>query len=126
MADRGPMAFHAYTSDARALANVQDYAAVRRLQWFNRGYMKAHQRGGLLVLSDLRMGSEPDYSFRFAVARREGGDWREIPPRQLQWPWEARRRLGAMWRRIWNAPATSSSTPSLPVEAGGSTERQLH
>ena len=67
--------------------------------------MKAQVREHELVLADLRMGAEPDYSFRFAVARKEAGGWKEIPPRQLQWPWEAGRRLGAMWHRIWNEPA---------------------
>lgn len=107
VADRGPMRFVAYRSDVQALQAVAGYGAVRRLRWFNRGFMKAEQRGGELVLSDLRMGAEPDYSFRFAVARREGAGWREIPPRQLQWPWAAARRLGDMWGRIWQSPPGS-------------------
>lgn len=104
VADRGPMRFHEYRSDKGALAAVRNYRAVEQLQWFNHGFMKAQQRGGLLVLSDLRMGSEPDYTFRFAVARQDGGNWREIAPQQLRWPWQATRRLNAMWRRIWNSP----------------------
>ena len=112
VADRGPMRFRHYPSDQAALAAVRDFRAVQRLAWFNRGFMKAHERDGRLVLSDLRMGVEPDYSFRFAVARREGMSWREMPPRQLGWPWEARRRLGAMWRRIWNPPPASPATGS--------------
>src|SRR5690606_15668561 len=35
--------------------------AVERLAWFNRGFMRAREVGGELVLSDLRMGHEPDY-----------------------------------------------------------------
>jgi inner membrane protein len=101
VADSGPIRFRAYGSDVRALEAVGDYPPVRRLLWFNRGFMKAEQREGKLVLSDLRMGAEPDYSFRFAVAAREGEGWREIPPEQLQWPWQASRRLPALWRRIW-------------------------
>ena len=53
---------------------------------------------------DLRTGAEPDYSFRFAVAERDGEAWRAIPVEQLQWPWQARRRLGETWLRIWHAP----------------------
>jgi inner membrane protein len=122
-ADRAAMEFREYRSDTRALHAVRDYAAVRRLDWFNRGFMKAQERDGQLVLSDLRMGAEPDYSFRFAVAQRTGEGWREIPPRQLRWPWEATRRLDAMWRRIWHAPSTSHSAPAPPVEAGRAAER---
>ncbi|MGO4777596.1 hypothetical protein AB4084_19165, partial [Lysobacter sp. 2RAB21] len=72
--------------------------------------MKAEERGGRLLLSDLRMGAEPDYSFRFAVAERDGESWREIEPEQLQWPWEAADKLPAMWTRIWNEPAVAADT----------------
>jgi inner membrane protein len=122
VADRGPMRLRAYASDVAALRDVGGYRAVDRLLWFNHGFVKAQQRGPLLVLSDLRMGAEPDYSFRFAVARRDGETWREIPPRQLRWPWEARRRLDAMWRRIWKAPPTPQSRPAARVEAGRAVE----
>lgn len=102
--DRGPMQFRAYRSDVPALQAVRGFPAVARLLWFNHHFVKAETRDGELVLSDLRMGAEPDYSFRFAVAARDGGGWRAIPVEQLQWPWQARRRLGAMWHRIWRQP----------------------
>jgi inner membrane protein len=122
VADRGAMRFAAHRSDAAALQAVRGYAAVDRLLWFNHGFAKAQRSGAVLVLSDLRMGAEPDYSFRFAVAAREEGGWKEIPPQQLRWPWEARRRLDAMWRRIWKAPPTSQSRPAARVEAGRAVE----
>src|SRR5690606_11741922 len=105
VADTRPIAFRHHASDVQALAQVQHFPAVARLSWFNRGFMKASERDGQLILSDLRMGAEPDYSFNFAVARRDGEGWREIPAEQLAWPWEARRRLPQMWHRIWNEPA---------------------
>ncbi|WP_146908557.1 metal-dependent hydrolase [Arenimonas daejeonensis] len=107
--DEGPIRFREYFSDSRALNGVADYEAVRRLRWFNRSFMKAEVRDGKLVLSDLRMGAEPDYSFRFAVAAREGEGWREIPPEQLQWPWDASRRLPSLWRRIWTTPTDDAA-----------------
>lgn len=116
VADKGPIRFHRYTSDRQALQDVAGYRAVQRLRWFNHGFMKAQRHQDVLLLSDLRMGAEPDYSFRFAVAQRQGSGWKEIPPQQLSWPWEARRRLGAMWYRIWNAPGTPS-TGEAPAAA---------
>lgn len=104
VADTRPIAFAHHRSEVEALAQVAGFPAVARLAWFNRGFMKAAERDGRLVLSDLRMGAEPDYSFNFAVARREGDSWREIPPEQLSWPWETRRRLPQMWDRIWTEP----------------------
>jgi inner membrane protein len=113
VADHGPMQFHRYRSDVDALEAVRDYASVERLRWFNHGFMKAHRRGELLVLSDLRMGAEPDYSFRFAVARETAHGWAPQPVEQLKWPWEATRRLPAMWRRIWDSPSFEPSTPTI-------------
>jgi len=104
VADSGPMVFRAYKSDVGAMHAVARYPSVRQLNWFSHGFLKAEVRDGQVVLSDLRMGSEPDYSFRFAVARRSGGQWQEIPVTQLQWPWAASRRLPAMWQRIWHQP----------------------
>jgi inner membrane protein len=113
VADRGPMAFHGYPSNTQALGEVREVAAVQRLTWFDHGFQKAQVRDGALVISDLRMGSEPDYSFAFAVARATAAGWRPLlPPQQLHWPWQARRRLLEMWQRLWHAPdqaATGSS-----------------
>lgn len=119
VADRGPMTFRRYGSDTAALDAVTGYPAVRRLAWFNHGFMKAEARDGTLVLSDLRMGSEPDYTFRFAVAERAGDGWRPIAPRQAEWPWDARRRLAAMWDRVWNEPVERTGG-AAPVEAAAS------
>jgi inner membrane protein len=119
--DRGPIRFREFGSDGDSLAAVRGYRAVERLQWFNHGFMKAQQRDGVLVLSDLRMGAEPDYTFRFAVAHRDGDGWREIAPQQLRWPWEARRRLVTMWRRIWREPlALQESAKPTPLSSENS------
>lgn len=110
VADRGPMRFTAYRSDVQALKAVQALPAVRRLAWFNHGFMKAQVRDGSLVLSDLRMGSEPDYTFNFAVARHVDGRWQALqPPRQLRFPWQASRRLWDVWWRIWHTPAADQA-----------------
>jgi inner membrane protein len=105
VADRQPMAFRGYPSNAQALAEAGDIAAVRELAWFNHGFMRTRIVDGELVLSDLRMGTEPDYFFSYAVAQRGGDGWQAIaPPRKL----DPHRDFGPMWRatwhRIWNEP----------------------
>jgi inner membrane protein len=104
IADRGPMRFRAYGHDVDAMAKVTGYPSVARLRWFNRGFMKAEERYGRLIVSDLRMGFEPDYIFNFAVAERASPQWREIPPQQLNYPFDALGRLGGVWTRIWEQP----------------------
>ena len=109
VADAGPMAFRGYASNVQALRQAASIPAVQRLAWFNHGFMKAQVRDGQLVLSDLRMGAEPDYTFNFAVAEPDGSGWRAIAPQQLRWPWQATRRLGDMWQRIWSQPAPAQA-----------------
>lgn len=115
VADTGPMVFRGYPSNVEALRAAQGIAAVQRLDWFNHGFQRAQVRDGVLVLSDLRMGAEPDYTFNFAVAERDGNGWRAIPPEQLRWPWQATRRLTAMWQRIWTQPPMAQAAAGNPV-----------
>jgi inner membrane protein len=107
VADSGPMRFVEHPSDTDGLAATAAYPAVRELRWFTHGFLKAQRHEGELVLADLRMGAEPDYSFRFVVARTDADGWQPIPPRQLKWPRQASERLPGMWDRIWRAPSAS-------------------
>lgn len=127
VADRGPMRFEAHASDRAALQAVATLPAVQRLTWFNHGFMRAEARPEasaegtsqvgpgteLLVLSDLRMGLEPAYTFNFGVARRAaGGAWEEVVPplRATAGAGAALSREGigpalrAVWQRIWHEP----------------------
>lgn len=116
-ADRGPMSFSGYKSNVQAIAETGAIEAVQKLRWFNRGFMRAQVVDGKLVLSDLRMGLEPDYSFNFVVAKRAGnGEWQAIPPAQQQTAYRApvaqgklKDALLALWRRIWQQPSVGKA-----------------
>ena len=104
VADRGPMRFVAHGSDVAALRAAAHLPAVQRLTWFNGGVMRARVQGDTLVLSDLRMGLEPAYSFNFAVAQRAGGAWQAIPPAHVpagEGALFTRDGIGAAWRKVW-------------------------
>lgn len=118
VADQGAMQFKGYRSDTQALGQVRGIEAVEQLAWFNHGFMRTQVVGNELVLSDLRMGLEPDYNFSFVVAERKGEAWQAIPPRQLQSAYRApvapgglKQALSALWHRIWNEPASQDSAP---------------
>ncbi len=75
---------------------------VRRIQAFSKGFWALWEHDGRLGITDLRMGQEPHYSFRFAVAERRSpvvalavaqqeGSRPALGP-ALQWLW--RRALG--------------------------------
>lgn len=128
VADRGPMRFQGHASNTQALAQVRGLPAVRRLAWFNRGFMRAQVVDGELVLSDLRMGLEPQYNFNFVVARQHGAGWEAVPPRQVEAAYRApvaRGRIGdalaRVWRRIWRQPAQDAviGFDDAPAATGG-------
>jgi inner membrane protein len=126
VADRGAMEFRGYRSNVQALAEARGLRSVRRLGWFNRGFMRARVEQGTLVLSDLRMGLEPDYAFSFAVATRHGANWQAIPPRQLRSAYQApvasggwRDALGDLWRRIWNPASGGAVGQATEIDAPG-------
>jgi len=108
IADRKPMQFRAYASDTTALAQARaTVPAVARLLWFNHGFMNAHvDADARLVVSDLRMGQEPDYTFRFVVAQQDADrQWRMLTPTRLPMaPILTRTQLAAWWHRLWHEP----------------------
>jgi len=96
--DAAPMAFAFHPSDTAALQAASGIPAVRRLTWFNHGFEKAEVHDGTLVLSDLRMGQEPDYSFAYAVAKRDGDGWQAVAPPYPARRLQARKAMAAMAR----------------------------
>ena len=59
VADRHRIRFERHASDVAALAAAGDVPALQRLRWFNRGFMRAREDDGELVVRVLRMGLEP-------------------------------------------------------------------
>lgn len=123
VADTGPMTFRRIAADPAARAAAERVPAGARLLWFNHRFARVDVVDGRLRLTDLRMGSEPDYTFRFDVAQRDAiaantaqgpraaTVWRPIAPVQLTWPWNATQRLPAMWDRIWRQPQAGPRAP---------------
>ena len=110
IADRGPIRFRAYPSDRTTLAEVAGFPDVERLRWFASGFVKAQRRADEVVISDLRMGSEPDYFFSYAIARRVPGGWQAIAPRYAASGVPGGMTLRTLWRRIWTEPASPATT----------------
>lgn len=115
LSDRGPMRFTHYSSQVAALAEVAQLPAVKRLGWYNRGFMRASVVNDELLLSDLRMGLEQDYSFNFLVARRVDGQWQGVEPRQMAPAYsmpagreDAFAALARIWQRIWHRPLATA------------------
>ena len=97
--DEGGMTFTSHVSDTRALAEASDLWAVERLRWFAADFVRADVEDGRLVITDLRMGVEPNYVFRHAVAERGNPHWKPLPPERLMLLFD-RGDLAAVWRRM--------------------------
>lgn len=78
--------WQAYPRDAALLEQWQQQPSVARLHWFSHGFVSLTQQSAqALLLTDLRMGMEPGYSFRFVLpldARQQVSG----KPEQLEMP----------------------------------------
>lgn len=78
--------WQAYPRDAALLQQWQQQSAVARLHWFSHGFVTLTQPSPqALVLTDLRMGMEPGYSFRFELPL-DAQQQISGPPAQLEMP----------------------------------------
>jgi inner membrane protein len=96
-----PLFINHYSRNLELMRGLEQHPPVAKLRWFTRGYYAFERAAEHIAVKDLRMGSEPDYVFRFKVA--EAGHPLPIPIkderlRSLQ-DW---RRLVWVWKRIWN------------------------
>ncbi len=87
-------------------------AVVRDDGAYYEAYYSVSQIAEDIVISDLRMGGEPDYVFRFIVGRISNPHPVSVPPVQL----EANRDLGLLglfWERIWDPQIRISPVPTV-------------
>ncbi|MCA0311594.1 MAG: metal-dependent hydrolase [Proteobacteria bacterium] len=78
----GPMRFDRHDRGTRLESALAGIDGAQRIRRFSHGFYKLHEsRTGQLVITDLRMGQEPHYSFAFAVAAR-GSPFQPLPVAQ--------------------------------------------
>ncbi|UPQ84320.1 metal-dependent hydrolase [Pseudomonas knackmussii] len=108
--DDGPPDLVRIERDERLADALQSSPQHARLQWFTDGVMRYDEVDGQLLVTDLRLGMTGFHPFRFALAERNGDDWKLIPY-VARLPAERGdiSRLEMIWRRIWN------QQPALPL-----------
>jgi inner membrane protein len=91
--------FRRYESEPQLLDGLRDHWPVQRLQWFTKGFYRVSAIDGDVVITDLRMGIEGSYVFRFKVG--EVGNPRSVPTPSEQLPSELdTSRLPRLWARL--------------------------
>jgi inner membrane protein len=96
-----PLFVDFYPRNLALMAGIEDHPPVVKLKSFTRGYYAFSTAGEYVIMTDLRMGSEPDYVFQFKVARLNDSNPAPIDDERLR---TARnwRSLSWVWKRIWN------------------------
>ena len=89
-----------YPRDAHLFDAVRGNWEAERMAWFSHGFFKMSEADGNLIITDLRMGQEPFYSFNFVIAERSGDNWKAVTPRQVVQRPDIKRALDWIGQRI--------------------------
>ncbi|QIR05821.1 metal-dependent hydrolase [Salinivibrio costicola] len=88
----------AFEQQGWPLAESESLTALR---FFARDFLRYENRGGQQVVTDLRLGMANYRPFQFLLAEQsEQGEWRPVPPRQLEPGPVLPRTIPALWRRL--------------------------
>ena len=107
-----PIRFEHYPSESDLLETVSESWAVQRLQWFTGGFYSVRQDEQNLIISDLRMGVEPNYVFRFVVAQMNQNEFVEVDPIKVS-PERDFSILKSVWARIWDPQIVMSHEKNI-------------
>ena len=95
--------FDAFPSSDKLRGDLAANPHVQRMAAFTHGFFKMQQQSGRAVLTDLRMGQEPNYVFSFALAEQPAGGagtantWQTITPVTVG----SRSNTGELLRWLW-------------------------
>ena len=94
--------FKSYDSALHLIDPIKNSYAVNRLNWFTKGFYNIKQVDDNIIMTDLRMGLEPDnYIFGFIVGKNENGTTTAIKNKRYSNP-RNMRQLTPLWNRIWD------------------------
>ncbi|MDO8876175.1 MAG: metal-dependent hydrolase [Pseudolabrys sp.] len=94
------IAFDTFARGEYLYAQLRHNPFVERIARFSHGFFKMSEKDGRAVITDLRMGQEPNYSFNFVVAQRQSPTFAAIvPPVRLQTRPDIEKGLPWLWRR---------------------------
>ncbi len=97
------LSFAPHSRNMELLNGLQEDWATQRLQWFTKGFYTLKRDGDDVILSDLRMGFEPNYVFTFKLASI--GNPHAVPlAKSERVPiGQDLSGLAWVWQRIWSA-----------------------
>lgn len=93
--------FENYPANEDLLQGIQGHWPVQRLKWFSRGFYSVSLHEKDIIMSDLRMGVESNYVFRFKVGENSNPHAKPVIPEQLSTEWDLSF-INLIWQRIWD------------------------
>jgi inner membrane protein len=93
--------FRQYPRELELIEPLHASWAVQRLQWFTKNFYAAALMDNDIVITDLRMGTEPEYVFRFKVGMMGNPHPHTAPVERLPGI-RNYERLRWVWHRIWD------------------------
>ena len=99
-----PLSVNFYPRNLSLMKGIGEHSPVVKLKSFTKRYFAMADINGSVTMTDLRMGSEPNYVFQFRVAELVETKNTPANPIRLQAirDWS---QLSWLWARIWNPPA---------------------
>ena len=99
-----PLSVNFYPRNLSLMKGIGEHSPVVKLKSFTKRYFAMADINGSVTMTDLRMGSEPDYVFQFKVAEYNNTLARPIAAQRFQTTrdWG---RLPWLWKRIWDSEA---------------------
>jgi inner membrane protein len=94
------IAFDRFDRGARLAPELRGIDRFERIAAFSRGFYALREDGPRLIISDLRMGQEPTYTFSYAVAERASPPRALVPTMHVGKRPDTDRLLPWLWRRI--------------------------
>lgn len=94
------IAFDSHPKGAELDAAMSGNRHVDRVARWTQGFYKLGERDGRIVVTDLRMGQEPYYSFNFVVGQRQSPTIAAVTPTHFREQHDLRQGLSWLWRRM--------------------------
>lgn len=94
------ISFDRFERGTALAAELQAIDGVQRITAFSKGFYKLQQDGARVLITDLRMGQEPAYTFSFVVAERRSTPVPLAMPEQVGMRPDLARFFPWLWRRL--------------------------
>ena len=99
-----PLSVNFYPRNLSLMTGMDEHPPVAKLEKFTRGYFAMSENNESIAMTDLRMGSQPNYVFQFQVGKMNNSQAEATSSQRLitkpDW-----KRLSWLWKRIWD-PST--------------------